>query len=350
MTSAWVVRSGRYGERDQWAITNGCTGGGWKEIPDLTPCATREDIEQVVGGIWPVASDSVVYNYTGQLWALRSRIVPGDLMAMPMKTTKKIALGRVTGTYEYKADQSDPDQRHVIPVRWERVDLPRSAVKQDLLFTLGSALSVFAPRKHDAIARLECLLTSGTDPGASTTLSSATSSSPTASLDPDEAELSTDISELALDQITARVAEEFAGHGLATLIAAVLAAEGYQCTVSAPGPDGGIDISAGRGPLGLDSPKLLVQVKSGSQVGAPVVAQLHGVMSTNGADQGLLVAWGGLSGPAIGALKNQQLKVRVWESSDVVEAVLRNYDRLPQSIRTALPLRQVWMLGESIGQ
>jgi predicted Mrr-cat superfamily restriction endonuclease len=59
--------------------------------------------------------------------------------------------------------------------------------------------------------------------------------------------------------------------------------------------------------------------------------------SPYGADQGLLVAWGGLSKPARDSLKNQQMRVRVWEASDVVDAVLRNYDRLPEEIRNQLP-------------
>jgi hypothetical protein len=64
-------------------------------------------------------------------------------------------------------------------------------------------------------------------------------------------------------------------------------------------------------PLGLDPPRLVVQVKSGGQVGAPVVSQLQGVMSTHQADQGLLVAWEGLSSQAKNALKNQHLRIRV---------------------------------------
>jgi restriction system protein len=36
----------------------------------------------------------------------------------------------------------------------------------------------------------------------------------------------------------------------------------------------------------------------------------------------------------------------VWESADVVDAVLRTYDRLPEEIRAKLPLRRVWMLSD----
>jgi restriction system protein len=314
---------------------------------------SREDVVKVVEATWPGASEGKRNNFTGQLWALRSRIRPGDLLVMPLKTTKQIAFGRVTSGYQYRADEPDADRRHVVTVDWQRVDLPRAAVKQDLLFTLGSAMSIFAPSKNNAIARLEHLLSHGSDPGnaviAGTTPKVAATgpASDTASqADVDEPELAADIEQVALDQITARIAEEFAGHGLATLVTAILTAEGFHCIQAPPGPDGGIDVAAGRGPLGLDSPRLLVQVKSGSQIGSPIVTQLHGVMTTHGAEQGLLVAWGGLSKPARDALKNQHLRVRVWESADVVDAVLRTYDRLPEDIRARLPLRRVWMLSD----
>lgn len=351
---AWVIRSGKYGERDQWALERRVSGGGWREFGDLTPYATKEEVAAAVAAAFPGASAGRLANYTGQVFALRSRIRPGDLLVMPLKTTNTLAFGRVTAGYTYLADEKDPDRHHVVQVDWQRTDLPRTAVKQDLLFTLGSAMSIFAPSKNNAVARLEHLLATGTDPG-SAGASGATGGQGNAPASPetgalsdvDEPELTADIEEVARDQITSRIAEEFAGHALATLVTAVLTAEGLLCAQAPPGPDGGIDITAGRGPLGLDPPRILAQVKSGDgQVSAPVVTQLHGVMTTYGADQGLLVAWGGLTKPARDALKNQHLKVRVWEAADVVAAVLRTYDRLPDDIKEKLPLRRVWMLSD----
>jgi restriction system protein len=111
------------------------------------------------------------------------------------------------------------------------------------------------------------------------------------------------------DKITARIREEFSGHGLATLVTAILDADGYLCSMAPPGPDGGVDITAGRGPLGLDSPRVLAQVKAGgADIG--VVNQLQGVMPTHGAEQGLLVAWNGLTKPARQQLSNQSCASR----------------------------------------
>lgn len=343
MTQAWVIRSGRHGERDSWALQAGCSGGGWWEVPDLTPHTTREQVAKVVAQTFTGSSDGKLANFSGQLWALRGRIQPGDLLVMPLKTTKQIALGRVTGGYEYRAGEDDANRRHVVPVDWKRLDLPRNAVKQDLLFSLGSAMSIFSPSKNSAVVRLEHLLEHGTDPGQ---VSVRPGPQVDDTEDVDEPELTTDIEEVAYDQITSRISEDFAGHGLATLVTALLEAGGMVCTQSPPGPDGGIDIIAGRGLLGLDDP-ILVQVKSGGQVGSPVVSQLHGVMATYGAKQGLLVAWGGLSKQAQDALKTSQLRVRVWQASEVVDAVLANYERLSDDLRSQLPLKRVWMLADT---
>jgi restriction system protein len=86
----------------------------------------------------------------------------------------------------------------------------------------------------------------------------------------DAAEPLLDFERVARDRLAQIVAERFAGHPLARLVAAILEAEGYTCEVSPAGPDSGVDILAARGPLGLDSPHVVVQVKSGaSPVDAP---------------------------------------------------------------------------------
>ena len=85
------------------------------------------------------------------------------------------------------------------------------------------------------------------------------------SVDDEEGHLSS-LQEYALGQIREHVERNFHGHALSDLVAAVLEAEGYKVSVSSPGPDGGVDILAGKGPMGFDSPRICVQVKSGRQV------------------------------------------------------------------------------------
>jgi restriction system protein len=60
-----------------------------------------------------------------------------------------------------------------------------------------------------------------------------------------------------------------------------------------------------------------------------------------------LVAWGGLTKQAQDTLANHKLRVRVWQSADVVDAVLSKYEPLPAEIRIALPLKRVWILQDT---
>jgi restriction system protein len=77
-----------------------------------------------------------------------------------------------------------------------------------------------------------------------------------------------------------------------------------------------------------------------------VVRELHGVLSTHGAEQALLVAWGDVNKAAKQELRNQFFKVRVWSADELIEALMRTYPALDDDLRAELPLKQIWALVE----
>ncbi|MEU6128537.1 restriction endonuclease [Saccharopolyspora sp. NPDC047091] len=296
-----------------------------------------------------------IRNFTAQLWTLRGVMEVGDLMVMPMKSTSQIAIGRIKGDYRYRADEPDAEFRHVRPVEWNITDLPRTVIKQDLLHSLGAFMTICGISRNDAARRLEQVAERGVDPGARVRpiqreVGKNPTGSPAAADDSDADDVGLDVERYARDQIAARVIEIFSGHRLAELVAALLEAEGFVCRVSPAGPDQGVDIVAGMGPFGLDSPKVVVQVKSElGAVGDGVVQQLEGVVSRQGADQGLLVAWGGVTGAAQREMNSRRFVLRAWNSENVLEAVFRHYRKLPADIQAELPLKQVWTLVDETG-
>jgi len=125
----------------------------------------------------------------------------------------------------------------------------------------------------------------------------------------------------------------------------VLKADGWVTKVSPAGADGGVDILAGRGSLGLDQPRLCVQVKSQTTpADVTVYRTLQGAMQSFKAEQGLLVCWGGFNKVVRVESKQGHFSVRLWESRDLVEAIYRQYEHLPAEIQAELPLKKVWML------
>lgn len=338
--TVWMIRAGSHGEREGFVLENGIAGVGFEPVPDLTPATDREQVKTIVRQAYPDAGERRLANFAGQLWKLRSLVKPGDLVVLPLKRSSRVALGIVTSGYEYRSDEQSM-YRHCVLVDWRRTDIPRTAIQQDLLYSLGAAMTVCEIQRNDAARRLQQILETGGDPGAKVAVVKAAGGD-----DPDVADdidPGIDIELLGRDQIQRQVAERFAGHRLADLVSAVLVAEGFLTEVSLSGPDGGIDIFAGSGPLGLDSPKLIVQVKSSQgPASAEVVRALHGVLTTHGADQALLVAWGGVTRTAQSELRSQFFRVRVWDADDLLDAILRNYDELDEEWRAELPLKRIW--------
>lgn len=352
---AWLTRSGRYGERDSWALDESVTPGGFGEVADLSACRSLDDVRALVAQAYPDASANTVSNFGAQLWALSGRMAVADFVVLPLKTTSQVAIGRITGGYEYRTANPEPEKRHVRSVHWLRTDIPRSAIKQDLLYSLGAFSTYCQVSRNEAVARIEAIVVTGKDPGTKAALIKSNAPAVahvTIDADaevPETADSQIDLEEYAQDRITALVQEQFKGHRMAVLVEALLAAEGYTCWRSPEGTDGGIDLLAGSGPLGLNAPQLVVQVKSEQNpIGDPVISQLLGTTSKHGQSaQGLLVAWGGLTSAAQRSARDNYFRIRVWTSSDVIARISRHYGVLPEEIRTDLPLKQIWIAVEN---
>jgi restriction system protein len=344
MARFWTVRTGRNGERTEWSFANGVVGGGWHEMPDLTKITDKEDLRAIVTEVYG-GSKNVIANLTGQLWTMRTRIQPGDFIVLPIRSTSQVAFAEVTGGYRYLANQEDLSRRHVIEVKWLRTDVPKSLFKQDMLYQLGSAITVFEVANNDAAFRLEQVMAGKSDPGArSSSMQGQAKSGDSAQEDNPAASEVVSLAEVAQDEIAKKLQEDFKGHGLSELVESLLVAEGFKCRNSPPGADGGVDVLAGMGPLGMDSPKLVVQVKSqNGAVSDTVLQQLNGAIRRYQADQALLVTFGGVTAPARAYLEAQYFNIRIWTIEDILEAIYRHYPSLDAQMKARLPLKQIWV-------
>ena len=123
-------------------------------------------------------------------------------------------------------------------------------------------------------------------------------------------------------------------------------AKGFKVLrVSPPGKDMGVDIIAGSGELGLDRPRVVVQVKSGeATIGRKEIQQFEAVITNSRADYGLFISWGGFTRDAENYAKEKPFKIRLWTSQDLLKELLENYEGLSESWRARLPLKKVWVL------
>jgi restriction system protein len=345
--TVWVIRAGRHGEREQWCLSEGVAGVGWDEVGDLSPCQSRDDVRNMLDAVWPAdVSTAKKANSTGQLWGIRN-VQVGDIVVLPLKASKALAIGICTGGYHYRADAP---MKHLVSVDWKRDDVPRSAIKDDLLFTLGAIMTIFRASRNEAERRFQAVLDTGVDPG-SLGLDAKPSTNKLTEVDETVTDpVAVPTLETIRDRVRTYVSENFKGHRLTELVAEILRTRGFTCDVSPPGPDQGVDILAGSGPLGLDSPTLIVEVKSETgQVSAPVVRGLQGAMLSNRSDQALLVAWGGITKDAKREIRTDRLTMRVWDADALLDQLFDVYEGLPEETRAAIPLKHAWVLDEEAG-
>lgn len=340
--AVWTVKGGRQGEREARLLQHGLLGGGWELLPSLADVGSREQLAKLYAAAYPDVAVKTASNYVGQLWSLIDRMSADELVVLPLKTTGTIAVGRIAGPYQYRTDLGG-DLTHVRPVHWERDDIPRDAFDQDLLYSFGAFLTFGQVRRENAEARVMQAL--GVHIDAGTVL-------PVRTPIDDEAagvEDSPDVAALGKEQVRQLVTQRFAGHALTELVAAVLQAQGFTgVNQSPPGADRGVDILAGVGPLGMDAPRLAVQVKTG-QAGVQEFRQLRGTMADFDADQGLLVAWAGFKGTARAEARTSHFAVRLWDADDLLDEVFRHYDQLDSELRSRLPLTRVWAVAPTEG-
>lgn len=343
----YLARAGRYGEDEETSLENGLAIIGYREVSSLESAKSREDVASAVETGLAHAKKAAAANYTGQLWTFLHTMQQGDLVVMPRKQTSQIALGRVSGPYQYQEINGEP--RHTRAVEWLRPDVPRTAFKQDLLYSFGAFMTVCRIKRNNAAERVQAVLEGGPDPGFQPPAPDQDDRDD-ASADV-EIQASYDLDQAAHDQIVAHIQTHFCGHALSGLVEAVLNADGWVTKLSPPGPDGGVDILGGRGPLGLDGPRLCVQVKSqNNPADVTVYRHLQGTMQTYRADQGLIVCWGGFNKVVSSEARHGHFTVRLWDSRDLVKAIYRTYEQLPAEIQAELPLKRAWILVREGGE
>ncbi len=137
-------------------------------------------------------------------------------------------------------------------------------------------------------------------------------------------------------------------YGFQRLVADLLRAMGWHVPWEAPpGPDGGVDITAFRDPLGATGGRLKVQVKSGAMTVRcePVRAFAAAI---NEEEAGIMIATGGFTGEADTFARYQARKrLTLVDLPRLVELWARHYPRLDAEARQRLPLAPVWFLTAS---
>ena len=329
--TVWVVRAGGRGEWEELFTSEGIAAIHFGLRQSVANFDSRESLRA------HIIENGGSRSGADQLWRFSHEICNGDMIVLPRKLSKSIAVGRVSGDYTFRPDM---EAQHVRPVHWMAQDIPRADFDQDLLYSFGGLATVFRAQASDAETRIQRKLDQ---------ISGTTSSTPVSAItEVQEEEFKVDLEEQINDRIAERIRQRFSGHRMEYLISEILSATGYHTLETQRSRDGGVDVLAGLGEMGFGHPRLCVQVKSGRDpVDISEYDRLQGNIQSFGAEHGLLVSLAGFKGTVLSENKRSFFKIRLWGPSELVEKLLDTYDKLPEDIRSEIPLRNRRILIET---
>jgi restriction system protein len=133
------------------------------------------------------------------------------------------------------------------------------------------------------------------------------------------------------------------------LVAALLRAMGYYTPFISPkGKDGGIDIIAFQDPLGINTPRLKVQVKHYPQnpIAADAIRSLKGLINT-GEEVGLFITSGRFSNEAERFAREANVHIKLIDGDELISLWEQFYEKMNDDDKYLLPLHPIYFLGST---
>ena len=144
--SFFVVRAMENGEHEEIDLEKGIVQVGWQVPYDLANVQDKVKMKNIVEesyygknsiSSWKPDKGQISY-VASQLYALVNKINIGDFAVLPLKKVRNIAIGRVTGPYEFRTDIQAYYQEweytlfHTRPVNWFNYQLKRDDMPEEI--------------------------------------------------------------------------------------------------------------------------------------------------------------------------------------------------------------------------
>lgn len=325
----WVVRAGAGGVHADEFEEAGIAAIGFSIRKPVSHLESRDAFLAELAREHPNMKKGRLVNWASQLYRFACEVKQGDLILTPVPDTRQILVGVCTGRYRY-----DPSREGYLPhtrsVDWTR-RISRDELSGPAKNSAGSTLTLFSMNDHRT--EIEAIV-SGREPP-----------EPLVSA-PEEGsafELYEDVRGKADEQIADKIAH-MDPFDFEELVAALLRSMGYFARRTEKGPDRGVDVIATSDSLGLDSPRIKVQVKQRSQRAS--VGDLRNFIATlRPPDKGLFVSTGGFTREALYEADRapQGTSVTTLKADEFIELLTEHYERLEPEARAMIPLKRVFI-------
>lgn len=338
MKPVWMVRAGRGGQNAQDFIELGLVALGGEALGPVPPSLSRGDLLRLFEERQPERKPGSRLTWASQLYRFLSEIQQGDVVITYDRERRAYVWGEIAGAPEWLPGKivGAPNVRRV---KWTHL-VARDGLTAPTRNTLGAIQTIFL-LNEDAATELESRRQSFAPGGqAPMPVPLPTEPADMPAEAPDDAELREEILEKADDFIEDRIAR-LGWEEMQSLVAGILRAMGYRTTVAEPGPDRGVDIFASPDGLGLQEPRIFVEVKHRSApTGSQQIRAFLGGRKPS--DRCLYVSTGGFTRDALYEAERSPVPIHLIAMPSLRKLLLEHYEALDAETRALVPLRRFY--------
>ncbi|MCK9150491.1 restriction endonuclease [Methanobacterium alcaliphilum] len=330
MTNMWMVRAGESGFLIDRFENENIVVIGW-EIGDLTNINDKEELKNLIKDKFPDKTEKQIISILSVIGRFRFDFNMGDKVVSYNPQERTYLVGEITSDYIFDPNfypENPLEYCDVRKVKW------LGKVKRDDLLTstkntLGSVIALFKIYDEPANDLLRAL--DGKKVEDDVELGSEDES-----IEILKDDMLSKSHEFVKDKIVKLDWDE-----MQDLVAGLLRAMGYKTRVSPKGADMGKDILASPDGLGLEDPRIVVEVKhQKGKMGADKIRSFTGGLRSG--SRGLYVSTGGFSQEAKYEAERSEIPITLMDLDMLVRFIVQYYDQFDNDARSLIPLTKIY--------
>lgn len=330
----WMVRAG---PEAAWAhdfIDKSIVAVGLVDLGRSGLDLSDVEMQRRVAADHPAWKPRKVQTVVAQMQRFVRKIAEGDRIATYDSDARVYYLGTVAGPVTYRPD-AIAELPYARKVTWQK-RVPRDVLSMEARNTLGAIQTLFNPK---AIVAKE-VIEKAIDLTAPEPAEAVAIVEPTA----DDTVLD-ELRAFTVDQAHTLIEDLIAAldpEDVPLLVAGILRAMGYRTRVTAIGRDRGTDVFASPDGLGLEEPRIFVEIKHRRRVriGAPDLRSFLGARRPG--DRCLYVSTGGFTQDSRYEAERASIPVTLINLADLRALLLEYYDTLDPESKALVPLRRLY--------
>ncbi|RPK24463.1 restriction endonuclease [Paenibacillus xylanexedens] len=327
----WFIRAGENAYLFEEFKETQMIAIGWNEVGSLAQVRHIDDVKKRLRNEYPDYKDGKVNITAGQLIRFANEMKVGDLVVTYNPQTREYLIGEITSDYEF-GEGVISDKNHFRKVLWNGL-VNRDVLTANTRNSLGSIMTLFA-LQNETVKELIHFLKSK---------SAESFESQPEETEKEQAELDT-IKEDVIERAHEFIKDKF-NHldweEMQSLVAGVLRGMGYKTRISVKGPDRGRDIIASPDGLGLQQPRIMVEVKHRKNaMGSNEIRSFIGGLRPG--DQGVYVSTGGFTREAKYEAERSNIPVSLVDADLLVELINQHYDAFDSEAKSLMPLKKIY--------